>query len=927
MREGFFHQLFICCLIFILASTDILGQTEVDSLRNALKVTSGSERIHMLNQLTFHFTESGPETAMAYALEADSLSRKADDYVGQAFANRNLGDIRFYNDDFEAAINYYNIALALDKQGENLDGVADDMYYLAIAYEYLNKYDDAISYYQQAWKFYDSIGEHNFGSTVLYNIGYLYDVIGKKIEALDYYKHSIRVSDSLLNHEDMAATLNTIGLLYYSWGDYETAVSHYQRSFSMMEKAGNKSGMAQALNNLGILYYDWGQKDQALDSYLTSLQLEKDMENEAGLSASYNNIGIIYADLKDHDKALEYYLKALFIDKKYDDKSGVATCLNNLGELYFELKQQQQAIEMLKQALAIERNLGSPENMANNYNTLGGFYHKMGEQKMALLYNDSSYQLVESGNSSEILMSNYLLYYRVYKSLDSYKLALEYHEKYHELHDSLFSQRALQQISVIQSKYEVDQHEKEIELLSSKNRLQDLELENKRMILHRQRVILYFMVSGFIVLLFIALLFYRQIVQKKKAYLLLDKKNKEILEKRDVIINAKEKAEESDRLKSSFLSNVSHELRTPLNGILGFAEILQNELTDPIYQEMSELIRFSGMRLLETLNSIIDLSIIESNQLELYITEFNLVNLISEKVLLYNVIATNKNLEIIKHCQKDQIVIHSDSKILGNILNNLIDNAVKYTNDGVITVEAGIDEERQKPKVWIKVSDTGIGIPKNRLDHIFDGFAQVSEGQGREYEGAGLGLTISKKYVEVLQGEISVSSEIGIGSQFLISLPASIEMSNIGSMKYDVINTLNNTDTGDKNKILFIEKDAESLLGLSQKLKQYCDISVVTDVDTALALAAELNFDGIFMDVEVDVDEYGNSAIDEFRLISNNSTTPIVAIVNAGTSQEDLDRLPESGYSFHVTKPYTSIEIQDIVHELITKITPSKSGL
>jgi signal transduction histidine kinase/Tfp pilus assembly protein PilF len=776
IKRGLYYTIFLL-FVGILVADVVLCQTYTDSLTSELNTQRGVNRINTLNLLALELAQDEPKSAYDFAMEANSLSKQNHNLPGESFAKRNLGDICYYKNDYTTAQIFYDSALVIDKSIDNHLGIANDLYYMAIVFEYQNKYDEALKHYKHAQKLYDSIGESRNSSTVLYGIGYLYDHLGENIKALKYYKQAAKISDSLMDTEDAAAILNSIGLLYYSWGDYETAASNYQQSLLMMEEAGNKSGMAQALNNLGILYHDWGQKEQALDCYMTSLQLEKEMGNEAGMAASYNNIGIIYAEFKNHRKALDYYNKALQIDEKFEEESGVATSLNNIGELHFELGDQKQAIEMLKQALAIEKKLENPENMAGNYNTLGDFYHKMGEQKTALYYNDSSFQLAQSINSFDILMNNYQLYYQIYKSMDLYKDALEYHEKYRVLHDSLFNKKALQQISVIQSKYEVEQYDKEIELLNSKNQLQSLELENKQMILRRQIVIMYASLSGFTILLFFVLIFYFQIRQKKKAYSLLNKQNKEIIEKRGEIIKAKEKAEESDRIKSSFLANISHELRTPLNGILGFSEILQNELADPMHKEMSEVIQFSGMRLLDTLNSIIDISIIENNRLELYLKRFNLVDLITEKVSIHKVIANNKNLEIVQHCQADQIIIRSDPKLLSNTINNLIDNAVKYTKDGVVTVEAGIDDECKTPTAWIKVSDTGIGIPENRIDHIFDRFTQVSEGQTREYEGTGLGLTICRKYVELLQGTISVVSELDKGSQFLIRLPVSINVS------------------------------------------------------------------------------------------------------------------------------------------------------
>jgi len=921
IKLGVYHSL-IFILLGILLHSKLFCQVNTDSLISKLNELSGEDRLSALNLLASATAEENPAKALVYAFEADSLAKIFKNPYDQAYAKRNLGDISYFSDNFEAAINYYSLSHALHMQEGYLIDAADDLYYIALSYDDLNNYNEALLYYKRALKVYDSIGEVDFSPDVLYNIGYLYDVRGEKIKALNYYKRSARISDSLKKYVDMAATLNTIGLLYYSWGDYKTALKYYEQSFSVMEEEGNKSGMAHTLNNLGILYYDWGQEEQALNSYLMSLRLEKEIGNEAGLSASYNNIGIIYADLGEYDQALKYYQNALAIDKKYNDQAGVAACLNNLGELYFELGDKQRAIKTLMQSLAIERNLGIPENLSNAYNTLAELFHKMGEQELALLYNDSSYNLVKPIESPDMLKNNYLLYSQIYESLGSNKEALNYHKKYHALRDSLFSQSALQQISIIQSKHAVDQQEKEIELLNSKNQLQALELENKHMVMQRQKVIIHVAISSFVVLLFFASLFYYQFRQKKKAYSLLDIKNKELLQKRNEIFMAKEKAEESDRIKSSFLANISHELRTPLNGILGFADILQNELPEPMHKEMAEVIHFSGMRLLDTLNSIIDLSIIENNKMELYITRFDLVELIKEKVALFNVIANNKNLEVVQHCQVDKINIHCDPKLLTNTLNNLIDNAVKYTRDGVITIEAGVDDESDRPMVWIKVSDTGIGIPENRLNHIFDRFTQVSEGQTREFEGTGLGLTISKKYIELLQGTISVTSEPGKGSQFLIRLPVSIDVAQLQDNKTSQQTTYSSKEGREnKPKILLVDSNKENQKTLTAQLNQTCDVLEAVDEKTALALAKEYDVDGVFFDLTMESAVNNKATVRQIRKIKKHKETPFAAIINNNTSYPEHNLIKNNGFNYSLYKPFTTIQLKDIIEKMISSTT------
>ena len=903
----------VFCLMTIHAA---MCQLQTDSLRNILHQLKGTERIHTLNLLSQRLAEDSPDISLAYAMEADSLSKLSGNIIEQAFAKRNLGDIEYYKRQYSTSKVYYESALVLDQEAKNFIGIANDFYCLALNFESQNKFDDALFYYMEAQKIYGSIGEAINSSIVLYSIGFLYDYMGENLKALDYYKQSLHISDSLINEEDVATTLNTIGLLYYNWGDYEAALANYQQSLSKMEKMGNKTGMAQTYNNIGILYHDWGQKDLALDYYMKSLQLEEEAGNEAGLAGSYNNIGIIYADLKEYDKALGYYEKSLNIEEKYNNQTGIATCLNNIGDLHFELGNRKLAIEKLQESLAIERKLENPESLTIDYNTLSGFYHKMGEQKKALAYNDSSYRLAVSINSPEIMMDNYLLYYQIYESLGSYKDALNFHQKYYALKDSLFNENTHRQISEMQLKYEANKKEHEIELLNSKNKLQVLELENKQMVLRRHQIIMYSALSGFVIILFVALLLYYQIRQKKKTYLLLDKKNKEILENRNEIIEAKEKAEEGERLKSSFLSNISHELRTPLNGILGFAEILQKELTDPVYQEMSEAIHLSGNRLLDTLNSIIDLSIIETNKMELFITNINLVDMVREMVLLFKVAASKKNLEINAFCQSKKIIINSDPKILTNLLNNLIDNAIKYTKEGSITVEAGEDNKDARPMIWIKVKDTGIGIPENRREHIFDRFTQVSEGQNREYEGAGLGLTICKKYIEVLQGAISVESELGRGSEFTIRLPVSIDelrLTNNGP-EQNIIQS----EIGSKPKVLIIDKDKTRLRFITENLEKLCEIAIAQNSKSAIRLALENTYDAILLDVSLENGKNGKSTIREIHTLLNHTNTPITALVIADTPQEQREKLINSGYYKCLDKPFSIDELQDVVYEMIS---------
>lgn len=236
------------------------------------------------------------------------------------------------------------------------------------------------------------------------------------------------------------------------------------------------------------------------------------------------------------------------------------------------------------------------------------------------------------------------------------------------------------------------------------------------------------------------------------------------------LITAKEKAEEMNRLKSSFLANMSHELRTPLVGILGYAEILSDEIKEGEQLKMVKDIAHSGKRLLETLNSILDLSRIEANKFEIKPTRFNLVDLVKEEVELYKRTAQVKNIYLNIRMSHHELIVNSDRKILQNTISHLINNAVKFTSKGGIIISLTTEKDGTSYAV-IKVADTGIGIPEESLKLIFEEFRQASEGSSRKFEGSGLGLTITKKYVTLLNGTIDVKSKPGVGSEFSVKIP------------------------------------------------------------------------------------------------------------------------------------------------------------
>ncbi len=237
------------------------------------------------------------------------------------------------------------------------------------------------------------------------------------------------------------------------------------------------------------------------------------------------------------------------------------------------------------------------------------------------------------------------------------------------------------------------------------------------------------------------------------------------------LLTAKEKAEESDKLKSSLLSNMSHEFRTPLSGIMGLTQILMNEIADPSLSEMIKDIYVSGKRLMDTLNGVLNLSQFDVIEASANIITTNLSEILVKMIKPYDDIAKNKFLEFKLEILRKQLYTAVDPELLQQAIGFIIDNAIKFTSKGSVTII--LDSVYENGEKWaaIKIRDTGIGISQNNLQLIFKAFRQASEGFNRKYEGIGLGLTLAERIVSIMHGKIKVESMLLNGSTFTILIP------------------------------------------------------------------------------------------------------------------------------------------------------------
>jgi PAS domain S-box-containing protein len=257
-------------------------------------------------------------------------------------------------------------------------------------------------------------------------------------------------------------------------------------------------------------------------------------------------------------------------------------------------------------------------------------------------------------------------------------------------------------------------------------------------------------------------------IDGKTVYLSVFRDNTEKKKYEEGLKAAKEKAEEANRMKTSFLSNMSHEIRTPLNGILGTAEnILLQRKNDPELTAQLEIIQESGERLLHTINSILDLSKIEANKMDVKLSEVNINDFMAKILLPLKSLAIKKGILISVKYHTQPFIGFIDARYFEMIVNNIVGNAIKYTKKGLVSIKIGKTDQQLE----FEVVDQGIGMSREFLQKIFNPFEQESHGYGRTYEGTGLGLAITKNLVNIMKGEISIESEKDKGTRVIINLP------------------------------------------------------------------------------------------------------------------------------------------------------------
>lgn len=394
------------------------------------------------------------------------------------------------------------------------------------------------------------------------------------------------------------------------------------------------------------------------------------------------------------------------------------------------------------------------------------------------------------------------------------------------------------------------------------------------------------------------------------------------------LLNAKEIAEKSLKVKENFLANMSHEIRTPMNGVIGMIDLLNETPLMEDQRKYVQTIKKSSETLLNILNDILDLSKIEAGKMQLRLAPISIEQMIEKLHSLFHQQAILKNIELLYSIDSNvpKVVLADETRLL-QILSNLTSNAIKFTEHGSVRIQISLQSKKdQLNKIRVNISDTGIGIPEDKLNVLFGYFNQVDNSSSKSYGGTGLGLAISKELSKLMNGEIGVQTEANKGSLFWFTFEAN-ESKRLVENKPEHANPfLGETPIKDYPKILLVDDNAINLFVASEILRKAgCEIDTAGTGLEAIQKVKEHVYRLILMDIQMPQMD-GIQATAEIRKLTNLHIPPIIAMT-AYSMKEDKERFMDNGMDDYIAKPIKADSLISKVKEWLYHETSPNQAL
>ena len=671
--------------------------------------------------------------------------------------------------------------------------------------------------------------------------------------------------------------LSTLSAAYQRAGDFSNALKACKECYAIDEASGDNVRLSSSLNNMACIYLGMKQPKLAEEIILRAIELERPLGRDRALAIRMGIASEIYLKLNNPDKSLQYATEAFRLDSIGDraDRAAVRKC--QMANAYAELKQYKRAEQLLEACIPVlEENKIIP-SLAIAQLQYGGVLEELNRKDEALKSYLTAADLSSKTGAKYIERnSRYAAYKLLHKQGDA--RAYEQLVRYTDLNDSIYQEETAH---LIDDYYAL-------------HKTTEITEENQE---HKTKY-LYSLIIGIasilVLLALISILLYRYRTQQLRTKLL----------------------RETEELRTDFFTNATHELRTPLTVILGLShDLCHNETLPEDVRKKASAIERQGEGLLLLTNQLLDISKVKSTLGNAHHIHGDLTAFITMMTESYKLLAEQRDI-VFTYDAKDAIETDFVPDYIKKIVNNLLSSAFKFTPKGG-SIALSIDKTEEM--AIIKVSDTGCGIPKESLPHIFEPFYQADS--DKKAEGTGVGLALLHQIVELLGGQVSVESKAGKGSQFIVTLPVTSELTDTHpeTLKVEPTSTPQPTNEGeehhDKHQILIVEDNADVAQYIGTQIPKEFDALYATNGEEGLAMAAQNVPDIIITDLMMP----GTDGFELCRRIRENEILnhiPII-IISAKITEKDRVEGLEAGADAYLSKPFYGDELRVRIYKLL----------
>ncbi|MCZ7555179.1 MAG: tetratricopeptide repeat protein [Bacteroidia bacterium] len=768
---------------------------------------------------------------------------------------------------YTEARRYHDRALAQRRALDDLSGIAASLCGIGNLYWYAGNLDSAETYYRQALEMERNAGQLSENvAGYLNNLANVYRERGNFREAHTKYQESLRLSDLVGDMNMRAVTLKNLGILYARSGELRRAEAQLREAAAVARDNGLARVYAESMDALPSVYERLGDLRMALQAMAAASKVKDSLG--ALLSAErLANAEALYQSEK-HQRSLReldsekqtYYTRFLFV-------SAILLLVVVAGTLFWLSTTRKQNRELA----------GRSERAEAMHAQLEAMHEQVArsEEQYRLLFEGLPVGVFFYDNTLRVIQANHAL-------ADILAIAPEQCDGY-DLYQ-LQSQRVLEALS---NGLNADHGMYEGPFLppgSTESIMVSLRTAPLRVDAGLRGAV------GF----------------------LLDISDWKQVERE--LLGAKEAAEQAVRLKQAFLISISHEIRTPLNVIMGYVSVLFAALVERIStgeKEYFEKIDLAVRRLTRTVDQLLSLSILESGGYALEPEYLDICALVEQLVDETRSIAEDKKIPVTFRAPDRSVFIRADKYSVSQALRNLLDNAVKFTDEGEITVTISVRE----PDVIINVADTGIGISESYLRQLYVAFTQENVGYTRPYDGLGLGLTLTKRYVDANNGGITVKSTKGLGSTFTIAFMEATGSQTTQHLAEERVAAAHPAHV----TLLVVEDDHETQKFLNLVLSDDYTMHFADSADDAWTILHQHRIDIVLMDISLRGEEDGLSLTRRIRAEAGIAKIPVIA-VTAHAFTEDKRRSYEAGCDDYLAKPFRTQQLRERIQRQINRI-------